>query len=79
MSTINIPVIIWNIFATDIRSHKQCMNRYLLQYKRDLNDSNFCNLEDFDEELREEFSLMVILIYRKLTTPFFISNVEYEQ
>lgn len=46
--------------VADILRYKQCINRYLLQYKRDLDDSIFCNLEDFVEELKEQqFSLIV--------------------
>ena len=43
-------------FAADMLSHKQCIYRFLLQYARDLDDRIFCNLEDFNEELKEQFS-----------------------
>ena len=46
------------LFAADILSHKKCMNRYLLQYKRDMDRNISYNLEDFDEELKEQFRIM---------------------
>ena len=46
------------LFAAGILSHKKCMNRYLLQYKRDMDQNISYNLEDFDEELKEQFRIM---------------------
>lgn len=58
------------LFTSDILSYVK--NRYLLKYKRHLNDSIFVNLEDFDAESKEQFSLMVesFDIQIKLATPF---------
>ena len=50
------------------------MNRYLLQYKHDFDDSIFCNLEGFEEEFKEQ-----VLIYRKLATPFLIVLIYSKQ
>ena len=47
------------MYIPRISSQKQCMNRYFLQYKRDLDNSIFCHLEGFEEEVKEQFRVMV--------------------
>ena len=44
------------LFAADILSHKQCMNKYFLQY--DMNRTSY-HLEDVDSEFNVLFKLMV--------------------
>ena len=48
-----------NLFAADILSHKQCLNKYLLQYKRDMDRTIRYHLEDFEDELNVRFKLTV--------------------
>ena len=47
------------LFAADILSHKQCMNKYLLQYERDMDRTISYYLEDVDDELNVQLKLMV--------------------
>ena len=47
------------VFAADILTHKQCMNKYLLQYERDMDRTISYYLEDVDDELNVQLKLMV--------------------
>ena len=46
------------LFAADILSHKQCMNKYFLQYEQNMNRTSY-HLEDVDSEFNMLFKLMV--------------------
>ena len=46
------------LFAADILSHKQCMNKYFLQYEQNMNGTSY-HLEDVDSEFNMLFKLMV--------------------
>ena len=47
------------LFAADIHSHSQCMNRYLVQYKRDIQEKTENSPDDYDENVRKEFDAFV--------------------
>ena len=47
------------LFAADILIHKQCMNKYLLQCKRNMDRTISYHLKDVDDELNVQFKLMV--------------------
>ena len=47
------------LFAADIYSHSQCMNRYLVQYKRDMQEKTENSPDDYYKNVRKEFDAFV--------------------
>ena len=47
------------LFAADIYSHSQCMNKYLLQYKRDMQVETENSPQDYSENIKKEFDTFV--------------------
>ena len=48
------------LFAADILYHKNCMNRYMLRYKRDLNDATEDNISKKHHSLLQEKFVLTI-------------------
>ena len=49
------------LFAVDIHSHSQCTNRYLVQYKRDMQDKTENSPDDYDKNVRKEFNALLMV------------------
>ena len=47
------------LFAADIYSHSQCMNKYLLQYKRDMQVEMENSPKIYGENIKKEFNTFV--------------------
>ena len=47
------------LFAADIYSHAQCMNKHLLQYKRDMQVETENSPQDYSENIQKEFDTFV--------------------
>ena len=62
------------LFAADMYSHSQCMNRYLVQYNRVMQEKTENSPDDYDENVRKEFDGFVngLELDKKKVIPFHI-------